>query len=323
MCVQEDCGRSGEADSCSTRRRHSSQWKEGGLLRATVYTKQNFPPENLRELKWYLGCDVERDWQQGSVTIKQPAIIIDILTTRFNVTAQSDTPASTVADLGPTAADDTVVDCPFRQVVGGVMWLVGMRRPNIANAARAVARHSHNPCERHRKAAVNILAYLNSRRDFGITYTKGEELSLSVYTYADYASKEIDRRSISGVAVMLGNAAVYATSRTQYCLTLSMTEAEYVALAKGAKEGMFVRSVIYFMHPNVYEITLMEDNEGAKAMAENPLSSGRSKHIDARWHFVRELVEKKKLKVAHVTKALHVKLFKRHRKTLLNLLAEK
>ena len=116
--------------------------------------------------------------------------MIEIPTKRFNLTAQSDTPASTVADLGPTTADDTVVvDCPFRQqVVGGVMWLAGMTRPGIANAARAVARHSHNPCERHWKAAIKILAYLNSTRDLGITYNKGEELSLSVYKDADYAS---------------------------------------------------------------------------------------------------------------------------------------
>ena len=112
-------------------------------------------------------------------------------------------------------------------------------------------------------------------------------------------------------------------------MTLSTTEAENVALAEGAKEGMFVRSAMPFMQPNVYEITLMEDNEGAKATVEFPLSSGRSKHIDVRWHFIRGLVEKKELKVVHVasewqhadilTKALHVKLFKRHRKALLNL----
>ena len=71
-----------------------------------------------------------------------------------------------------------MVDCPFRQVVGGVMWPAGMTRPDIANAARAVARHSHNPCERHWKAAVKILAHLNS-----------EEISLSVYKDADYDSK--------------------------------------------------------------------------------------------------------------------------------------
>ena len=79
---------------------------------------------------------------------------------RFNVTAQSDTPTSTVANLGPTTADDTVVDYPFRRAVGGAMWLAGMTRPDIANAARTVARHSHNACERHWKAAMKILVYL-------------------------------------------------------------------------------------------------------------------------------------------------------------------
>ena len=78
-----------------------------------------------------------------------------------------------------------------------------MTRSDIANAARPVARHSHNPCERHWKAAGKILAYLNSMRDLGITYKKGEELSLSIHTDDDYASKETDRSSISGVTVML------------------------------------------------------------------------------------------------------------------------
>ena len=129
---------------------------------------------------------------------------------------------------------------------------------------------------------------------------KGEELSLSIYTDAHYASKETDRRSISGVTVMLRNAAVYASSRTQHCVTLSTTEAEYVVLGEKAKKRMFVRLVMSFMQLDVYEITLMEDNEGAEAMAENPLSSGRSKYIDVRWHFIRELVGKKELEVVHV-----------------------
>ena len=95
-----------------------------------------------------------------------------------------------------------MVDCPFRQVVVGVMWPAGMTRPDVANAARAVTRHSHNPCERHWKAAVKILAYLNSTRNLEITYKKAEELSLSVYKNADHDSKEMGRRSILGVAAM-------------------------------------------------------------------------------------------------------------------------
>ena len=90
-----------------------------------------------------------------------------------------------------------------------------------------------------------------------------------MYADADYARKEADRGSISGVAVMLGGAAVYVTSRTQHCVTLSTTEAEYVSMAEGAKEGLFVRSVLSFMQPrknrvnsDVYEIEILEDNEG-------------------------------------------------------------
>ena len=86
------------------------------------------------------------------------------------------------------------------------------------------------------------------------------------------------------------------------------------------------------MQPSANITTLMEDKEGAKAMADNLLSSGRSKRIDVRWHFIRELVGKKELKVVHVasdwqhadilTKVLHLTLFKRHRKALLNLPTE-
>ena len=107
-------------------------------------------------------------------------------------------------------------------------------------------------------------------------------------------------------------------------------------MAEGAREELFVRSVLSFMQPrknkvnsNVYEIEILEDNEGAKAMAENPLSSGRSKHIEVRWHFLRDLVESGDAKIAraasewqHVdilTKALPASLFKRHRAALMNL----
>ena len=103
---------------------------------------------------------------------------------------------------------------------------------------------------RHWKALLQILAYLNATRDLGITFQKEEKLSLSVYADTDYTRKETDRRSISSVAVMLGSAAVYATSRTQHCVTLSITEAEYVAMVEWVKEGLLVRSVLSFMQPS-------------------------------------------------------------------------
>ena len=92
-------------------------------------------------------------------------------------------------------------------------------------------------------------------------FVKGGDLKLSVYVDADYANKDNDRRSVSGVAVMVGGTDVNASSTTQHCVTLSTSEAEYYAIA------------------------------------ESLISGGRTKHIDVRHHFIRKLVERKVLGV--------------------------
>ena len=93
---------------------------------------------------------------------------------------------------------------------------------------------------------------------------------LSVYVDADYASKDNDRRSVSGVAVMVGGTAVNVSSTMQLCVTLSTSEAEYVAMAQGAKTTLFTKAVLDSMQPELVRenIVLFEDNQGAIAIAE-------------------------------------------------------
>ena len=120
---------------------------------------------------------------------------------------------------------------------------------------------------------------------------------------ADYASKATDRRSVSCAVVTCGGAPVAWLSRTQKCVTLSTTKAECVAMGDGVKEALFVRGVLSFLVPDhkLGGITVLEDNEGAKALAENHLSSSNSKHIDVRHHFLRELVSTGEIAITHVT----------------------
>ena len=124
--------------------------------------------------------------------------------TRFAVQSISDIPASPSADLGPKQADKAGGDWPVREAIGSLMWLSTMTRPDITNAVRAVARYAHAPTERLWQAIMKILSYLIGTRSLGITYVRGLGLSLNVYADADYASKESDRRSVSGIAVTLG-----------------------------------------------------------------------------------------------------------------------
>ena len=109
-------------------------------------------------------------------------------------------------------------------------------------------------------------------------------------------------KSVSGVAVTVGNSTVSWFSSTQKIVTLSTTEAEYVALGDGVKEGLLVKAVLSFIVPSLSEKSTkaLVDNEGPIKLAANPLSSARTKHIDVRFHFIRELVRTGMIAVEHI-----------------------
>ena len=143
-----------------------------------------------------------------------------------------------------------------------------------------------------------------------------------MYTDANYAEKADDRRSVSGVAVTVGNSTVSWSSSTQKIVTLSTTEAEYVALEDGFKEGLLVKAVLSFIVPSLLEksIKVLVDKEGAIKLAANPRSSACTKHIDVRFPFIRELVRTGTIAVEHIpTKEQRGANFREHRNFLLNL----
>ena len=136
---------------------------------------------------------------------------------------------------------------------------------------------------------------------------------------------------MSGVAVTVGKSSVSWFSSTQKIVTLSTTEAEYVALGDGVKEALFAKGVHFFIIPSISEncIKMFLDNDGAISLANNPLNSARTKHIDVRFHFIRELTRSKTISVEYVptkeqradilTKVLTGAIFKKHRDFLMNL----
>ena len=122
--------------------------------------------------------------------------------------------------------------------------------------------------------------------------------------HADYASKATDRRSVSGGAIIcVGACCVCWFSRTQKCVTLSTSEAEYVALGNAVQELLlFLRQVWRFMSSGkgMPCFPVFEDNQGAGQLSQNPVSNSNSKHIDVRHHFLRELVRQGDISVVHV-----------------------
>ena len=148
---------------------------------------------------------------------------------------------------------------------------------------------------------------------------------------SDYASRATDRKFISGGVVMCAGGCVSFFSRTQKSVTLSSTEAEYVAMAEGLKEAIFLRYIwnFIFLDGDVGCITVDEDNVGALHLANNPATTPNSKHIEIRHHFIRERLANGEFRVVHVrsdlqhanflTKPLHKEAFCAHRDVVMNI----
>ena len=142
-----------------------------------------------------------------------------------------------------------------------------MTRPDIASVAREVAQHAHNPAARHWKAIRTIIAYLKATKGLGVVFQRKGDLKLSLFTDADYADVCNDRRSVSGVAVMLGNTAVGASSTTQRWVTLSRSEAEYMAMTHGANTSFLtIKAVLDLVQPHLSGRgnDMYGDSEGGK-----------------------------------------------------------
>ena len=207
--------------------------------------KQRFLVKNLGELKMYTGCAFERDWDRGILEMNQTAFAKNMVQ-QYSISATWNISGSPGVYLGPRKDGEPGGNEEFpkyRPLVGSLMWLSVMTRPDIANALRACARqsHSHNPSPHHWKVLLQVAAFVNATKEMGLRFVRDSGLRLSVYADADYAAVSNDRRSVSGVAVTLGDTAIGWEDSAQKCVTTATCEAEFVALCDASKEALFTR----------------------------------------------------------------------------------
>ena len=187
---------------------------------------------------------------------------------------------------------------PYRALVGSLMHAMVGTRPDIAFAVSQVARFMHNPGPKHWTAAKRILRYLKKTKDMKIAFQKNAQnvTSLHAYADADWASNPDDRKSITGYIFMSRNAPLSWCSRRQPTIALSTAEAEYMSACAAAQEAVWLRKI--FKDPPTIEI--FDDNQAAIALTQSPCNHTRSKHIDTRFHYLRERVLAKDVKLTYI-----------------------
>lgn len=247
---------------------------------------KKFDMKDLGDIKYILGIQVSRD--ANGIYLSQSTFITKTLE-KFSMSdcKPNVTPAiMPVMDQSELLPDGN----QYMQAVGSLNYLATRTRPDISYAIGQVARNMHSPTQNDWIAVKRILRYLqgtiNTKLKFGIQHSE-----LFGYSDASYAPNSDDRKSTSGYIFVKNGGAVSWRSKKQPIVSLSSMESEYIALADATKEGIWLKRLELDIFPNMEKsILIYEDNQSAIKTAKNEIHNERSKHIDVRYHFIRECV---------------------------------
>jgi hypothetical protein len=162
------------------------------------------------------------------------------------------------------------------------------------------ARFQANPKEVHLRAVKRIMRYLVYTPKFGLWYPKGSTFDLIGYSDADYVGCKIDRKSVSGTCQFLGRSLVSWASKKQNSVALSTDEAEYIATGLCCAQLLWMRQTLRYYGYKLSKVPLLCDNESVIRMVDNLVEHSCTKHIDIRYHFLRDHQQKGDIEIAYV-----------------------
>ncbi|KAG9446266.1 hypothetical protein H6P81_012394 [Aristolochia fimbriata] len=210
------------------------------------------------------------------------------------------TPMSTTdrigKDNGGTPTDPTL----YRSMIGSLLYLT-TNRPDISYNVGMCARFQSCPKESHVKSVKRIIRYVKSTVNLGIWYSTNTSNVLAGYSDADWAEDIDDRKSTSRGCFYLGTNLISCYSKKQNSIFLSTTEVEYIAVGSCCAQLIWMKQMLLDYGVTSGVLTIYCDNTTAINISKNPVQHSRTKHIDIRHHFIRELVKEGKVMLEHVS----------------------
>jgi len=273
--------------------------------------KEGFVLKVEGSLHDYLSCEITIDKEKKMGWIHQPHLL-DKLEKKFGDEIKSLQRYRTPGTPGQGILRDTnaKVDAEkhrtYRSGVGMLLYLIKHTRPDISNAVRELTKALDAPSPAAYKEMLRVIKYTIDTKDMALKLKPVEEESdgswtIVVYSDSDFAGDKETRVSIAGFVIYLLGVPISWKSKGMKSVTLSSSEAEYVALPEAAKEVKFVYQVLQSMGMKIkIPIIVRVDNVGAIFMAENVAVSQRTKHIDVKYRFVQEFVMDGFLKIIFV-----------------------
>ncbi|KAH9697541.1 hypothetical protein KPL71_023649 [Citrus sinensis] len=281
----------------------------GVLTTIKSWLAKQFDMKDLGEASYILGIKLLRDRKNKTLALSQ-AVYIDKILARFSmensktgllpfrhgITFSKDQSPKTSEEI------EQMRRVPYAEAVGSLMYAMLCTRPDICFAVGMVSRYQSNPGPGHWTAVKHIMKYLKRTKNYMLVYS-GDELIPVGYTDYDFMSDKDSRKSTSGYVFTLGSGAISWRSVKQSCIADSTTEAEYVAASEAAKEAVWLRKFLQDLEvvPAVTApLKLFCDNSGAVAQSKEPRNHKKQKHIERKYHLIRDIVQTGDVEVTQI-----------------------
>ena len=261
---------------------------------------REFDMSNLGSLSSYLGIEVKQS--KDFIFLSQTAYAQKVLQhAKLGQCNSAITPLESRAQFISEEGKSTVNSTTYHSLIGSLRYLTHTR-PDILFAVGILSRHMEKPNQEHYIEVKRVLRYLKGTENYGLFYKKGDlRGELIGYSHSDFAGDSTDRKSTSGHIFFLGGMVVCWSSQKQNIVALSSCEVEYIAATSATCQAVWMSRLLgELMRNEAMKAKLLVDNQSAITLSKNPVHHNRTKHIDTRYHFVRQCVEDKKIEIEFV-----------------------
>ncbi|XP_047335591.1 secreted RxLR effector protein 161-like [Impatiens glandulifera] len=190
----------------------------------------------------------------------------------------------------------------YRSLVGSLLYLT-ITRPDIMYTTGLLSRFMHRPSKIHLGVAKRVLRYIKGTMEYGLMFEKNdsEDIELFWFCDSDWARSMDDMKSTSGYCYSLGSGIFSWASKKKERVAHSSAEAEYVLANEATKQVVWLRKILEDMGEKQDMATVLFcDSKSAISMSKNAVFHSRTKHINLKYHYIREAVDDEEVMIKHV-----------------------
>jgi transposase InsO family protein len=267
---------------------------------------------NIKQLKsatWMLGMRITRDRKARTITLDQELYVTKAIE-KFGLQQCRVVNSPEMVGAANDARSELTQPVErqrYLEITGTLMYAAISTRPDIAHAVHYLASAMQAPLQHHMQAAERVLRYLAGTKDIGLVFgsrngdtvgdSRGRKAQVQVdvcaFSDADWANDKGDRKSISGWVAKLNGDPVSWSSKKQRVVSISTCEAELYAEAAAIQEVLWLRGLMSELGLSTLTgSTVHVDNQSTIAVSEHGVKSERTKHVDVKYHFVTDAVER-------------------------------